>query len=148
MLLCVTTSPIRTSGTMAKPLSLTALTPAWIWGSMSPGVTCLSVASISIAPRGASRSGPTATTFPACIKRSAFSICPSGPWLHTVALRTTTAAGCSGIELRPNSIMGRINGRSISGTFIATVPRAAPSYASVRDPRKDGFDPLGREVHP
>ncbi len=148
MLLCVSTSPIRTSGTIAKPLSLTALTPVWVCGSMSPGVTCLPVASITTAPRGTASPFPTCTTLPARTRRSAFSSRPCGPCVQTVALRTSSTAGCSGIDARPYSIIGRTQGRSIAGTRLATVPRVAPSKASVRVPRNFGSLPLGSEVQP
>ena len=104
---CSSVSPVRSSlpasqfMRLANPLSFTELTPEWMCGSMSPGVTCLPAASISTAPRGASRSRPTATTFPASTRRSAFPTRPCAPCVHTVALRTTTAADCSGGEDRP-----------------------------------------------
>ena len=41
-----------------------------------------------------------------------------------------------------------MNGRSIVGTFAATVPRAGPSYASVRVPRYDGSAPFGSDIQP
>ena len=61
-LLCVSTSAIRTSGTIAKPLSLTAVRLEWMCGSMRPGVTCFPVPSITTAPDGAVRFGPTSAT--------------------------------------------------------------------------------------
>ena len=148
MLLCVITSPICTSGTIAKPDSFTALTPECVCGSMSPGVTCLPVASTSTAPAGAASFCPTRTTLPACTSRSAFSRRPCGPCVHTVALRTTSTAGCAGGAVRPNSMEGRKNGRSIFGTFTAMVPRAGPSYASVRAPRYRASVPLGSDNQP
>ncbi len=82
-------------------MSVPSLTPplmaVWEWASISPGVTCLPVASISTAPAGASRSWPTATILPSRISRSASSRRPAGPDVQIVAWRTITASGWSGV---------------------------------------------------
>ena len=71
------------------------------------------------------------------------------PEVHTVAFRTITALGCSGIELTPYSIIGRMNGRSISGTFMADdAHRIGPSKGSVRLPRNAGWRRSASDVQP
>ena len=61
-----------------------------------------------------------------------------GPWVQTVAFRTSNRRRADQAEWmpRPYSIMGRMNGRSRSGTSFAAAPRVDPRRrCSVRVPR-------------
>ena len=89
----------------------------WLWASMMPGVTCLPVASMTWAPRGALRPRPISVMTPSSTRTSVFSSVPFVT-VWTVPPRTRTV---------PRSLAG---GRS-SGVWAVAVPLAAAASRAV-----------------
>src|SRR6185369_1595845 len=101
MLSEVMTAWMRTSQVTEFVHSLTLPRIAeWLCSSMMPGAMCLPVASTTTAPLGAARFLPIGEIFPAFTSTTVFERIPCGPDVHTVALFTSTVAGCDGFAMR------------------------------------------------